>query len=1181
MNTSHSFGRRLLPVLAVILVSLSIGVGGSQAKMIADLGGSDMLFSLAVGSDRSAVPADESTLRARFVTIRAENLGTTEGSGRGQQGSNLVLNLFPGTVFTAIPQSVVSMKTGQLTWQGKLLDSDDSAVTIAVVDDAVTGSVQVGEHLYKWHDTGDGVHLLSQVESFEPLPELEPIAVRSTTIDPARGPDSDDGTQVDVLVVYTPASGQRYGGQAGIESLINQAIAETNQAYANSEIFTQLNLVHTAEVDYTESGNMSTDLSRLRSTSDGYMDNVHALRDAYKADMVSLIEESINYCGIAYLMTSLSNNFKVSAFSVVYSQCATGYYSFGHELGHNMGSHHNRANASGPGVLPYSFGYWATNETFRSIMAYNCPSGCTRIRHFSNPDVYYNGLPTGMDDDVDPAHSADNARSINEAKVTIANWRDSGTASPQPPEPPSDLAAAAVSQSEIDLTWSDNANNESGFIIERSPNGSNNWIMIDNVGPNVLLYNDSGLDAGSTYHYRVYAYNGDGNSPFSNVAMATTFNPQPPVAPTDLAATTASQTAIDLHWVDNAGNEGSFSVERSPDGTSEWGLVATVGSNIVDHHDSGLTPGTSYYYRVFARNDDGDSTYSNVAVATTWELQPPAAPTDLSASAISQTEIDLHWTDNADNEDGFIVEHSTDGASVWTQVGNVGSNVDTFSDAGLGPGSSHHYRIYALNGDGSSPFSNIAMATTGTPDPPDAPSDLSASPISQSDIDLRWVDNADNELGFKIERSPDGTSSWNELTSVGAEMVSHTDQGLSASTDYYYRIRAFNDDGYSDYSNVAMARTDDPPQMIDHLATGDIFEAGSVSGDYSNTWSDDGSWQSIMERESGGKPDNRYSYLEHKWTFELQGGQITTLFANVWAPESADGDQFVFSYSTDGIEYRQLFTVQNSSDGSTYAVTIMPNTGTGTLYLRVTDSDRTPGHREKDTVYIDHMFVRSDTALGNPPRAPEALSATALSDSEISVTWQDHASDEYGFVVERQSGSSGWAEIGSVGSDVETFLDSTLTVHTTYAYRVYAFNGAGASDHAGPASATTLNAETIYLAALSGKSKPMPRNRWEAAVTIVVHDSFHDGVAGATVTASWSEDGDTTSVTCTTDDSGMCAIRKSDIEQNVDGFIFSITSITHNYYVYDDSVNNAGTSVTINQPLATYFADVGDSADQE
>jgi hypothetical protein len=1172
----------MLPVLAVVLVVLSVCVGGSQAKMIFDPGGSELLFSSAADPIESALPTDESTLRARFVTINSEQLGTTEGSGQGQRGSNLVLNLFPDAIYTAIPQSVVSMKTGQLTWHGKLLNSDESAVTITVVDQAVTGSVQVGERLFKWHDTGNGLHLLSQVEPVEPLPELEPVPVRTPGNDPARGPDSDDGTQIDVLVVYTPASRERYGGQAGIESLINQAIAESNQAYADSEIFTQVNLVHTAEVQYTESGNMGTDLSRLRSTSDGYMDEVHALRDAYKADMVNLFEESMDYCGTAYLMTTLSNNFKVSAFSVVYSQCATGYYSFGHELGHNMGSHHDRANASGPGVFPYSFGYWASNRTFRTIMAYNCPSGCTRIRHFSNPDVDFNGLPTGIDYDVNPANSADNARSINEAKLTIANWRDSGTASPQPPAPPSDLIAASVSQSEISLTWSDNTDNESGFIIERSPNGSTVWNLIGNVGPNVLFFDDSGLDPGSTFYYRVYAYNGAGNSPVSNVATATTWELQPPAAPTELTAIPASQTAIDLHWVDNADNENSFHLERSPNGTTGWEQIATVGSNIVDYHNSGLTPGTGYYYRVFARNDDGDSTYSNVAVAATWELQPPAAPTDLSASAISQTEIDLFWTDNADNEDGFIIEHSLDGASGWTQIGNVGPNVVTFSDSGLAPGTTHHYRVCATNGDGNSPFSNTADATTDTTDPPNAPSNLSASPTSHSDIDLLWVDNADNELGFMIERSLDGTGGWNGVASVGAQVVSYTDEGLSASTDYYYRVQAFNDDGYSDYSNIAMARTDDPPQTIDQLAAGDIFVAGSVSGDYSNTWSDDGSWQSIKERESGGNPNNRYSYLEHKWTFELEAGQLTTLWANVWSPESIDDDQFVFSYSTDDIEYRQLFIVQDSGDSAVYAVTMMQNTGSGTLYLRVTDTDRTPGHREKDTVYIDHMFVRSDGPLGNPPLAPGALSAVPLSDSEIYVTWQDQAVDEYGFVVERKSGGSGWLEIGSVGSDVESYLDSNLASSTTYSYRVYAFNGAGASDYSGPVSATTLNADTIHVAALSGISQPAPSNRWNAAVTITVHDIFHYGVAGATVTVSWSEDGDTTNLTCTTiDDSGTCTMWISSISHTVEAVIFSVISITHNDYVYDEGANDVGTEVTISQPLASYYAEEMDSVDRE
>src|SRR5260370_39935173 len=85
------------------------------------------------------------------------------------------------------------------------------------------------------------------------------------------------------------------------------------------------------------------------------------------------------------------------AYSVVHWGCATGYYSFGHEMGHNLGCQHDRGNASGTGAFPYSYGYQQMSGTaiFRTIMSYQCAGApCTRINNWSNPDVSYQGSPT-------------------------------------------------------------------------------------------------------------------------------------------------------------------------------------------------------------------------------------------------------------------------------------------------------------------------------------------------------------------------------------------------------------------------------------------------------------------------------------------------------------------------------------------------------------------------------------------------------------------------------------------------------------------------------------------------------------------------------------------------------------------------------------------------------------------
>ena len=186
-------------------------------------------------------------------------------------------------------------------------------MTLAVNKQAMAGTVSMPGMIYRIKDTGLGAHIVEQVPTSDPLPETQPIPVFQPNsskegVLPAAGeagfqPQADDGSIIDVLVVYTPASRVRYG-QAGIESLIDLAVAETNQAYTNSQISTQLRLVYKGEVNYAETTSIDTDLARLKGKTDGFMDEVHGLRDTYKADLVSLIEENGATSGLAYQMST-------------------------------------------------------------------------------------------------------------------------------------------------------------------------------------------------------------------------------------------------------------------------------------------------------------------------------------------------------------------------------------------------------------------------------------------------------------------------------------------------------------------------------------------------------------------------------------------------------------------------------------------------------------------------------------------------------------------------------------------------------------------------------------------------------------------------------------------------------------------------------------------------------------
>jgi hypothetical protein len=186
----------------------------------------------------------------------------------------------------------------------------------------------------------------------------------------------------------------------------------------------------------------------------------------------------------------------------------------------------------------------------------------------------------------------------------------------QPPSAPSNLRAVAASASQINLTWQDNANNETGFKIERKTGSGGSWGQIATVGANVTSYASTGLTAGTTYYYRVRATNGAGDSGYSNEASATTAG-APPSAPSNLRAVAASASQVNLTWQDNANNETGFKIERKTGSGGGWGQIATVGANVTSYASTGLAAGTTYYYRVRATNGAGDSGYSNEASATT------------------------------------------------------------------------------------------------------------------------------------------------------------------------------------------------------------------------------------------------------------------------------------------------------------------------------------------------------------------------------------------------------------------------------------------------------------------------------------------------------------------------------------------------------------------------------------
>ena len=314
--------------------------------------------------------------------------------------------------------------------------------------------------------------------------------------------------------------------------------------------------------------------------------------------------------------------------------------------------------------------------------------------------------------------------------------------------------------------------------------------------------------------------------------------------PSTLEATAVSSFGIELTWEDNSDNETGFRIERRTSGSS-YRQIATVGENITAFTNTGLAGNTKYYYRVRAYNTEGNSLYSNEVSATTMDI-PADAPSNLEAVTVSNSRIKLTWEDNSDNETGFEIERRKAGGS-YTQIAAVDSDTTVFNDTGLTNNTRYYYRVRAYNTAGDSAYSNEVSATTGIV--PDEPSDLTAIATSESRIELTWEDNSYNETGFIIERKTSG-GSYKQIATVGENTTNIINTGLAGHTKYYYRIRAYNAAGYSEYSNQVSATTGSVPE-----APSDLTATVTSESRIELTWEDNSYNETgfkIERKKSGG-----------------------------------------------------------------------------------------------------------------------------------------------------------------------------------------------------------------------------------------------------------------------------------------------------------------------------------------
>ncbi len=789
---------RLTGALAVMVIGSAIGHGQGPAATVPAL--------LSPAAPAARVP---NAMAARLDTLQAR---PARANLAALAGDEFDVEVAPGLIKRARLDRRELHRNGAQTWAGHLVGEPLSTVTVVEMNGLVQGSIRSLGGAYSIEPAAGGAyHVVRQVDADATGIDLEPLAPPPTAPSGSDIPaaSGDDASTFDVVVFYTSSASAVAGGDAAVQTRIALGVSETNTAFANSGITSQLRLVGAELVTYTESGDLGLDLERFADTADGFMDTVHSRRNALGADLAVLVVGSTagGACGIGYVMTSLSSTFASNAFTVTAYPCISPNYTFAHELGHNMGSAHAPEDgASQPSLYPYSFGYKHPGNLFRTVMAYNCPSNCTRVLHFSNPGVNYNGATTGS------STQHDNARSINNAATTIANWRQAvgGGSAPTMTAVTDRTISEDTTTGAISVTIGDAETAASSLTVTAM---SSNTALIPNTA-GALAVGGSGANRTLTVTPAAHQFgSGTVTLTVSDGALQTsrTFTvnvtsvPDAPTIAAISAQTTPEDTprlvAFTVGDVDTAltslvvqgassnttlvpasgiaiGGSGAartVTITPAPNAVGSTALTLTVG-------DGALTASTSFLLTVTDEND---------ALAFA-----PGVPSAVSALVNAATSFPVTLTDADGSGPALSLTGVTTNSSVLPNSGiaivPTGSTATSRSfTVTLTPasGMTGAAGVTLSGSDGTMSVTHaVALSVTATPGPPDPPVALHAT-VTGSALMLTWVPASTG--------TPAGSFVVEVGTSPGASNVfTQTTNGTSlsvpvaAGATYYARVRA-------------------------------------------------------------------------------------------------------------------------------------------------------------------------------------------------------------------------------------------------------------------------------------------------------------------------------------------------------------------------------------------------------
>lgn len=409
----------------------------------------DLLDEPAVAAAPIFDPTDPGSVRSRAIHLNLDVLDRLDP----QTGGRIRMNLFDDVRYEAVFERSERYNEESTVWFGRLAGIPLADFILVRTGDVVYATIRDYENhrRFQIRQRGPGgVNVVRELGSGpaarcgntpdqdpQPYDEEDGGAAGgyycgysndscSSTYVPDRGPDTDFGFTIDLMVVWTPQARSEEGGTTAMQNLILEATADMNTRLANSQVVPRVRLVWWQEMSgYTENG--SDELHRLYCPTDGYMDVVHTLRETHQADLVHLIVRDIDddcgfgctTTGVAYRPTSFTQSCNSHLYWVSISDNNYSTGTLAHEVGHNLGCCHDRANGCSNPIVPYAYGrcFYAAPAYRYTTMSYDCAVGFgDNIPYYSNPNINFAGQPTGTS-------TENNARTINDTRMMISNYR--------------------------------------------------------------------------------------------------------------------------------------------------------------------------------------------------------------------------------------------------------------------------------------------------------------------------------------------------------------------------------------------------------------------------------------------------------------------------------------------------------------------------------------------------------------------------------------------------------------------------------------------------------------------------------------------------------------------------------------------------------------------------------------